>query len=127
MSRNDDGKPPRVRRLRGGTVGSITRASVKDHPRGEEIPLHEKRHERAINDLALPEHPAYVGISISAGMSTQYAMEKAEATAWCSLPCGLSVEERADAFQEAKRISIEEAATALEETLQRFFPHLVED
>jgi len=102
-----------------------SRVTIK-HPDGKqtELPTHDEV-------IPMPEPTnqpmASVGVSLTVGRSTQYAREKIEASAWCTLPCEPNEEAIQEAYEAAYAFVEHEVGQRADQALQKFFPELVED
>jgi hypothetical protein len=112
-------RPPR------GKKGYRVTATRKHDPEKGTGPLdhHDSNQEDIIPPPGvLPEHPAYVGCSVGTAMKTKWARESVDVAAWCTLPCDITPEARADAFEEAKHMCVEEVGRIMTATLDTYFP-----
>lgn len=103
-----------------GKVGSSATVSkngvsrAADPPRSNSVPV----------SYDLPENPAHVGMSISAGMNTDYAKQKLEISAWATLPCDLTPEARSEAYDECHRMVREQLVKRWDEVNKKFFDNI---
>ena len=74
----------------------------------------------------LPEHPAYVGVSVSVGTKTKWASESIDAAAWCTLPSGTHADEIQETYATAREIALEECNNSLNAAIKKFFPEMGE-
>ncbi len=104
---------------KGGHRGVIERVKVEGKV------VHEREERRQIDPATvLPRHPARVGISLSAGMKTEFARESIDIVAWQELPCGLTHDERQQAFDACAEECTQQIEQRLDPLVRRFFPHM---
>jgi hypothetical protein len=70
---------------------------------------------------------ASVGVSLTVGRSTQYAREKIEVSAWCTLPCSPDEESIMSAYEAAYAFVEHESEERASQALEKFFPELLEE
>ena len=108
--------------LKQGKVGS--RGSVKKEGETKEVPIKQTFIEPA---AALQGHPgpfASVGMSLSMGSSTEFARQKLEVSAWCTLPSLPDTESIAATYDLCKEIVFDECKRRTNEAVDAFFPEL---
>jgi len=102
--------------VKSGTRG--VRSSAKE--RGQTLTSSTQR-EPIVEDSP-GDKPATVGVSISVSVSSEYARQKVEASAWCTLPCGDTEEAREERYNEAAMTAMDQVERRLTEAVERFFP-----
>ena len=70
---------------------------------------------------------ASVGISVSAGMNTEYGQEKIEVSAWCTLPCMTDTASIERTFGLCYELAEKHAREKLDLAGKSIFPHLYKD
>lgn len=105
----------------GGKLGSratLTKNGVSQDVDREENPI----------DQALPIGVplGQVGMSISAGMNTDFGREKIEVSAWCTLPCLTDAVSIEKTYARCYELALGQAKTKLDQVVEEFFPDLVE-
>lgn len=78
-------------------------------------------------DLPVGVPLASVGISISAGMNTDFGREKIEASAWCTLPCLPDKKNMELTYDTCYAYASEKAKSSLDRAARDFFPHLYKE
>lgn len=69
---------------------------------------------------------ASVGFSATIGQSTEYAREKLEVSAWCTLPCPPEEAAVLETYQYCYDFVTSELERRSDEAIDKFFPHLKE-
>lgn len=106
-----------------GSRGGVSRVTTKD---GDAFDTDDVRQDFK-PDALLPEFVATVGISASLGQSTDFAREKYEVTAWCSLPVPADDESIREGYEVAYDYVVSELQRREKDVQKRFFPHLISD
>jgi len=113
------------------TAGKIGwRLTVTARPKKGEPPitLYDKTStEPLVADTPLPNPCASTGLSVTVGMSTEFARQKVEVGVWCTLPCAPDDASIAAAYERAATIAMTEADTRLSNAIAKFFPSLAGD
>lgn len=102
-----------------GGVSRVTVRGVKENH--DEVRQHWKPGEK------LDENFSTVGLSVSVSESTDYAREKYEVSAWCSLPTPTDPESIQESYEIAYDYVVEEIERRRSDVRKRFFPHLMTD
>jgi hypothetical protein len=112
-----------MRRSRGnaaGRRGGSTRVKSSD---GQEFD-HDPSKEALVPPSPDPTKTATVGLSVSIGQSTEYAREKFEVSAWCTLPCRPNEEDMQDTYEECYSWVTRELERRSDDVVDKFFPHI---
>ena len=100
-----------------GKFGSRSKTERKGH-----APREEERNQQIILENPTPGPMASVGISLTAGQSTEYAREKLEVAAWCTIPCEPNDESIKEAYQIAYDLVTTEVKARTGEAIDALFP-----
>jgi hypothetical protein len=97
-----------------------SRASVH-HGRGKKTDLGQR------DEIVPTQNPstqpmASVGLSLTVGQSTEYAREKIEVSAWCTLPCEPDEEVMQATYEACYEFVAREIQERSSDALERFFP-----
>jgi hypothetical protein len=112
MSRTSNGFPR-------GKLGGRTHVKTEA---GDEFD-HDPTMENFVPNRDMTGQPlASVGFSASLGKSTEYAREKYEIAAWCTLPCLANEADIVETYQEAYEMVIGELKRRETEVQDLFFP-----
>lgn len=84
----------------------------------------EKTDENLQIRLPVDAPTASVGVSVSAGMSTEFAREKIEVAAWCTLPCLTDRKSIEATYDAAYEYAADRAKSSLDRAAKEFFPDL---
>lgn len=105
----------------GGKVG--TRATLTKNGISQVV----DRSEDPVNQTLPIDVPlGQVGMSISAGMNTDFGREKIEVSAWCTLPCLTDAVSIERTYARCYELALGQAKTKLNQVVEEFFPDLVE-
>lgn len=105
------------------------RVTVSERPKkgAPENILYDASHEDPLlPDTPIPSPHATAGMSLTVGMSTEFARQKIEVGVWCTLPCAPDDKSIAAAYERAATIAMTEADTRLSNAIAKFFPHLAD-
>ena len=105
------------------------RVTVSESPKkGEVITLYDKTDtEPIVAEKPLTTPCASAGLSVTVGMSTEFARQKVEVGVWCTIPCATDDVSIAAAYERAAVIAMTEADTRLTNAIAKFFPSLAGD
>lgn len=103
-----------------GGRGGVSRVTTKDSESFE----HDRRTQHFKPDELLQGPLATVGISASVSQSTDYAREKYEVSAWCSLPVLADDESIREGYDVAYEYVMSELERRESDVQTRFFPSL---
>ncbi len=110
----------RERATPSGRRGSRVTIKTSD---GQEVEL-QKKDEVIPMDKPTNEPLASVGFSATIGQSTEYAREKIEVSAWCTLPCPTTEDAITETYQYCYDFVTNELERRSDEAIDKFFPHL---
>jgi hypothetical protein len=110
--------------LKAGKVGYRVTATTKEKGQPPVTVGSDTREEPILLEEYLEGPVASVGLSVSVGASTEFAREKIEVSAWCTLPCKPEDKAIAEAYQRAAIIVMTEAQNRLDEASAKFFPNM---
>jgi len=102
-----------------GKVGSRTTLTKNKIPGTVE-----KSEDHIQIELPVDAPVASVGISVSAGMSTEFAREKIEVSAWCTLPSLTDRKSIEATYDTCYSYAAEKAKSSLDRAVKEFFPDL---
>lgn len=103
-----------------GSRGGRTTVSTKD--RG--VIYEDQKSTPVVPETPASGPMASVGLSVSVGQSTEFARQKIEVAAWCTLPCLPDEVSVRDAYQACYDIVTEEISARSNQAIQRFFPEM---
>jgi hypothetical protein len=105
-----------------GKRGAVTRVKTAD---GSEFEV-DHVEDTFVPSEDMTEGPlASVGISATVGESTEYAREKFEISAWCTLPAYANEEAIVETYEVAYEFVASELERRKEDIKRRFFPHMI--
>jgi hypothetical protein len=102
-----------------GKRGSTTRIAGQDGKSFE----HDPKEEQFKPDKDMTGPLASVGMSLSVGASTEYAREKYEIAAWCTLPCKPVEADILETYEVCYDFCVKEIDRRRDEVEKVVFPH----